>query len=170
VPLDLDAARKLVTPIYDALTRPGEKDVEALIKSVTAADFQSCSHEGECVDQAAAITRFKGLASVIADLNGTIKELFVSGEDTIIVRAGQPAHRSRPLWGQSRPGEVSAPCRLISTRHPLKDPAFLPCRELDGGLASAPKTDYIGEEETLRLAERAQVKRRSADSRYLRNA
>ena len=86
MPLDLDAARKLVTPIYDALTRPGEKDVEALIKSVTAADFQSCSHEGECVGQAAAITRFKGLASVIADLNGTIKELFVSGEDTIIVR------------------------------------------------------------------------------------
>jgi hypothetical protein len=32
--LDLDAARKLVTPVYDALTRPGEKDVEALIKSV----------------------------------------------------------------------------------------------------------------------------------------
>ena len=58
MPLDLDAARKLVTPIYDALTRPGEKDVEALIKSVTSADFQSCCNEGECVDQSAAIARF----------------------------------------------------------------------------------------------------------------
>ena len=84
--LDLDAARKLVTPIYDALTRPGDKDVEELIKSVTSTDFQSCGNEGECVDQAAAIARFKGLASVVPDLNWTIKELFVSGENTIIVR------------------------------------------------------------------------------------
>ena len=75
-----------MTPIFDALTRPGDKDVEALIKSVTSADFQSCGNEGECVDQTAAITRFKGLASVVPDLNWTIKELFVSGENTIIVR------------------------------------------------------------------------------------
>jgi predicted SnoaL-like aldol condensation-catalyzing enzyme len=87
MPLDLDAARKLVTPIYDALTRPGDKNVEALIKSVTSADFQSCSNEGECVDQATVIARFKALASVVPDLNWTIKELFVSGESTIIVRA-----------------------------------------------------------------------------------
>src|SRR5258708_36860544 len=65
MPLDLDAARKLVTPIYDALTRPGDKDVEALIKSVTSPDFQSCGNEGECADQAAVITRFTALASVV---------------------------------------------------------------------------------------------------------
>jgi hypothetical protein len=119
MPLDLDTARKLVTPIYDALTRPGEKDVEALIKSVTSADFQSSGNEGECVDQAAAITRFKGLASVIPDLNWTIKELFVSGEtvrSSYVVR--QQAHRSIPFLGQSRPDEVSGPCPLISTRSP----------------------------------------------------
>ncbi len=49
MPLDLDAARKLVTPIYDALTRPGDKDVEALIKSVTSPDFQSCGNEGDAL-------------------------------------------------------------------------------------------------------------------------
>jgi hypothetical protein len=49
-------------------------------------DFQSCGNEGECVDQSAAIARFKGLASVVPDLNWTIKELFVSGENTIVVR------------------------------------------------------------------------------------
>jgi len=93
MPLDSDAARKLVSPIYDALTSPGEKDVAALIKSVTSADFQSCGNEGECVDQAAVITRFKALAGVVPDLNWTIKELLVSGENTIIVRgeaAGTP--------------------------------------------------------------------------------
>ena len=84
--LELDAARTLVSPIYDALTRPGEKDVEALVKSVTSADFQSCGNEGECADQAAVIARFKAMASVVPDLNWTIKELFVSGENTIIVR------------------------------------------------------------------------------------
>jgi hypothetical protein len=45
IPLDLYAARKLVTPFYDALTRPGDKDVEALINSVTSADFQSCGND-----------------------------------------------------------------------------------------------------------------------------
>jgi predicted ester cyclase len=60
--------------------------VEALIKSVTSADFQSCGNEGDCADQDALITRFKGLASVVPDLNWTIKELFVSGDNAIIVR------------------------------------------------------------------------------------
>ncbi len=84
--LDLNAARKLVMPIYDALTRPGEKDVEALIKSVAAADFLSYANDGDCVGRDAVIARFKGLASVIPDLAWTIKKIFVSGDDTIIVR------------------------------------------------------------------------------------
>lgn len=86
MPLDLDTARKLVSPIYDALTRPGEKDVEALIKMVTSADFQSCGNEGDCADRDTVIARFKGLASVVPNLNWTIKQLFVSGDSTIIVR------------------------------------------------------------------------------------
>ena len=45
MPLDLDAARTLLTPFYDALTRPEDKDVEALINSVTSADFQSCGND-----------------------------------------------------------------------------------------------------------------------------
>lgn len=85
--LDIDTAHQLVAPIYEALTRPGEKDVEALIKSVTSSDFQSCGNEGECSGQAAVISRFKGLATVIPDLKWTIKEIFVSGENTITVRA-----------------------------------------------------------------------------------
>jgi predicted ester cyclase len=84
--LDLNAARKLVGPIYNALTRPAEKDVEALIKSVAAADFQSCANDGDCSGRDAVIARFKGLASVIPDLAWTIKEIFVSGDDTIFVR------------------------------------------------------------------------------------
>jgi predicted ester cyclase len=83
--LDLNAARGLVGPIYDALTRPGEKDVEALIKGVAASDFQSCAN-GDCAGRDAVIARFKGLASVIPDLAWTIKEIFVAGDDTVIVR------------------------------------------------------------------------------------
>jgi predicted ester cyclase len=84
--LDLNTARKLVGPIYDALTRPGEKDVETLIKSVTATDFQSCASDTDCAGREAVIARFKGLASVILDLAWTIKEIFVSGDDTVVVR------------------------------------------------------------------------------------
>jgi predicted ester cyclase len=64
--------------------------VETLIRSVTSADFHSCGNEGECVDREAVIARFKGLAAVVPDLDWTIKELFVSGENSITVR-GQAA-------------------------------------------------------------------------------
>jgi predicted ester cyclase len=84
--LDLNVARKLVEPIYDALTRPGEKDVETLIKSVVAVDFQSCANDGDCAGRDAVIARFKGLASVIPDLAWTIQDIFVSRDDTVIVR------------------------------------------------------------------------------------
>jgi predicted ester cyclase len=84
--LDLDFARRLVEPIYDALTRPGEKDVAALIKSVVSDDFQSCANDGDCAARDAVIARFEGLADVVPDLAWTIKEILVSGDDRIIVR------------------------------------------------------------------------------------
>jgi predicted ester cyclase len=99
MPLDLNAARKLVSPIYDALTRPGEKDVKALIESVAAGDFQSCGNEGECADRDAVIARFKGLAGVIPDLTWTVKEIFVSGEDRIVVRGEATGTPIKPFLG-----------------------------------------------------------------------
>jgi predicted ester cyclase len=51
-----------------------------------SADFQSCGNEGECADRNAVITRSKGFVSVVPDLNWTIKKLFLSGDNTIIVR------------------------------------------------------------------------------------
>jgi predicted ester cyclase len=86
MPLDPTTTRALVAPIYDALTRPGEKDVEALIKSVTAPEFQSYGNEGEGVSRDAMIARFKGLADIVPDLAWTIRELFVAGETTVVVR------------------------------------------------------------------------------------
>jgi len=83
--LDVDGARQLVSPIYDALTVPGEKDVEGLIKSVTSADFESCQNEGNCADRNSMIARFKALAGVVPDLHWAIREIFIFG-DTIVVR------------------------------------------------------------------------------------
>lgn len=81
-----EAARALVAPIYDALTHPGTKDVETLIKSVTARGFQSCSNEGECADQGAVITRFTALADVVPNLSWLIRELYVCDSHTVVVR------------------------------------------------------------------------------------
>jgi hypothetical protein len=63
MPLDLDVAQRLVAPIYEALSRPREKDVETLIKSVTSGDFHSCSNEGDCADRGAVIARI-GTAAI----------------------------------------------------------------------------------------------------------
>jgi predicted ester cyclase len=99
MPLDATNARALVSPIYDALTHPGEKDVETLIKSVTSADFQSCGNEGDCADRDAVIARFKGLAEVVPDLAWTIRALFVAGDDTIVVRGEATGTPMRPFLG-----------------------------------------------------------------------
>jgi predicted ester cyclase len=104
MPLDPTTARNLVSPIYDALTRPGEKDVEALIKSVTSADFQSCGNEGECVGRDAMIARFKGLADLVPDMTWTIKALFVAGEDTIVVRGEATGTPVRTFLGAEPTG------------------------------------------------------------------
>jgi predicted ester cyclase len=104
MPLDSSTARALVAPIYDALTRPGEKDVEALIKSVTSADFQSCGNEGECVGRDAMIARFKALANVVPDLTWTIKALHVAGEDTIVVRGEATGTPTAPFLGAQPTG------------------------------------------------------------------
>ena len=102
--LDLIAAGALVAPIYDALTHPDEKDVEALIKSVTAPDFQSCGNEGERVGRDAMIARFEGLAGVVPDLAWTIRDLFVAGEDTIVVRGEATGTPVRTFLGAEPTG------------------------------------------------------------------
>lgn len=84
--LTSDKARTLVAPIYDALTEPGKKDVDALLRQTTANDFISCSTESECVGRDALVARFKSLADTVPDLSWKIKDLWVSGSD-VIVRA-----------------------------------------------------------------------------------
>jgi len=102
--LDPATARALVAPIYDALTHPGEKDVESLIKSVTTPDFQSIGNEGEGVSRDAMIARFKGLADVIPDLTWTIKALFVAGDDTVVVRGEATGTPVRTFLGAEPTG------------------------------------------------------------------
>jgi predicted ester cyclase len=99
MPLDLHIARRLVEPIYDALTLPGNKDVAALIKSVVSDDFQSCANDGDCADRDAVIARFEGLAGVVPDLVWTIKEILVSGDDRIIVRGEAMGTPVKPFLG-----------------------------------------------------------------------
>jgi len=79
-----DKARAIVAPVYDALTEPGKKDVDALLKQTTTDDFTSCTTDSECVGRDALIARFKGLADTVPDLSWTIKDLWVSGSDVIV--------------------------------------------------------------------------------------
>jgi predicted ester cyclase len=104
MPIDSQLARKLVAPIYDALSRSEEKDVDGLIRSVTSVDFQSCGNEGECSSRDEVIARFKGLAKLVPDLNWVIKDLFVSGEETIIVRGEATGTPIAPFLGAEPTG------------------------------------------------------------------
>jgi predicted SnoaL-like aldol condensation-catalyzing enzyme/predicted ester cyclase len=83
--LTVEAAKRIVGPLYDALNQPQEKDVAALLAQACHTDYRSHSTNEEWLtrDQLAAV--FKQLGASIPDLSWSIKDIWTSG-DRIVVR------------------------------------------------------------------------------------
>lgn len=79
-------AAKLVHPFYDALNRPGTKDVRALVLSCTTAEWRSYSGEHVSKGRDEFIQQVVGFGKLIPDLAWTIKEILADG-DKVIVRS-----------------------------------------------------------------------------------
>jgi predicted ester cyclase len=79
-------AAKLVHPFYDALNRPGIKDVRGLVLSCTMADWRSYSGESTSKSREEFIQQVIGFGKLIPDLAWTIKEILSDG-DKVIVRS-----------------------------------------------------------------------------------
>ena len=47
--LTVEKARAIVTPFYEALNRPPEKDVVKLLEQATSSDWMSCGGNDTCV-------------------------------------------------------------------------------------------------------------------------
>jgi len=91
-PLTVEAAKRIVGPLYDALNQPRNKDVAALLAQACHADYRSYSTNQDWLtrDQLAGV--FLQLGAAIPDLSWRIEEIWTSG-DRIVVRgeaAGTP--------------------------------------------------------------------------------
>lgn len=88
-----DQAREIIRPIYDALTRPAEKDVTALLTAALTETWQSLGSPPDRSDRAHFIQKVIGFGKAIPDLCFAIQEVLVAG-DRVIVRSlatGTPA-------------------------------------------------------------------------------
>jgi len=83
--LTAEKARAIVTPFYEALNRPAEKDVAKLFEQATSADWMSCGGNDTCVPRDTVIAGFKSRGATLPDLKWEIKEVLVAG-DRIVIR------------------------------------------------------------------------------------
>jgi predicted ester cyclase len=81
-----ETARAIVAPFYDALNRPAEKDVAALVEGAAIPEWRSFSADGVSKSRDEFIQQVKGFGKMIPDLTWTIREILADG-DRLVVRS-----------------------------------------------------------------------------------
>jgi hypothetical protein len=100
--LSVEQARAIVTPLYESLNEPQNKDVLALLTQATNADYRSCSTNQDCLNRTQLAALFKSLGVNIPDLHWRIVDIFTSG-NRIIVRGEATGTPIGPLYGVQPP-------------------------------------------------------------------
>lgn len=103
--MDRNSATALVTPFYDALNHPADKDVAALVKNVAAEDWRSFSGEGISKGRSEFIQQVMGFGKMMPDLSWAIKEILVDG-DKIVVRSEASGTPVGELFGVPHGGRT----------------------------------------------------------------
>src|SRR5580692_8807173 len=67
--LTVEKARAIVTPFYEALNRPPEKDVAKLLEQATSSDWMSCGGNDACFPREKVIGGFKSRGAILPDLS-----------------------------------------------------------------------------------------------------
>ena len=83
--LTVQDARRIVAPLYDALTRPSEKDVPALLARACNDDYQSFHTNQDFVTRDQLGDVFAAMGETVPDLEWEIVDLRVV-DDMVIVR------------------------------------------------------------------------------------
>ena len=83
--LTVEAAERIVGPLYDALNQPQKKDVAALLAQACHADYKSYSTNEEWLTREQLVDVFKQLGASVPDLSWSIKDIWTSA-DRIVVR------------------------------------------------------------------------------------
>jgi predicted SnoaL-like aldol condensation-catalyzing enzyme len=102
--LTVEEARRIVTPLYDALNQPAKKDVAALLAKAANPDYRShhTNEEWRTRDQLTEV--FKGMGATVPDLRWEIKDIRVFG-DQIMVRGQATGTPTAAFWGAKPTGK-----------------------------------------------------------------
>src|SRR6266403_1711762 len=112
--LTVEKARAIVTPFYEALNRPAEKDVGKLLEQTTSSDWMSCGGNDACFPREKVIGGFMNRGAILPDLKWEIKEVLVAG-DRIIVRGEGSGTPSGTFLGIPLLGKALRSCRSTFT-------------------------------------------------------
>jgi predicted SnoaL-like aldol condensation-catalyzing enzyme/predicted ester cyclase len=96
--LTVEAAKKIVGPLYDALNQPQKKDVAALLAQACHADYKSYSTNEDWLTRDQLTGVFEQLGTSVPDLAWSIKDIWISG-DRIVVRGEATGTPVRELFG-----------------------------------------------------------------------
>jgi predicted ester cyclase len=83
--LTVEEARRIVAPLYDALNRPGEKDVPALLGRACHEDYESHHTNQDFLTRDELAEVFASIGKTVPDLTWEVVELHVVG-DMVVVR------------------------------------------------------------------------------------
>jgi predicted ester cyclase len=102
--MSVEEAQKIVAPLYEALNRPSEKDVSALLAQACNADYRSYPSNQDSLSRDELADVFKGIGLIIPDLRWTIEEV-VTVDDKICVRGEAAGTPVRDLYGAKPTGK-----------------------------------------------------------------
>ncbi len=83
--LTVQAAKRIVGPLYDALNQPQRKNVGDLLAQACHPDYRSYSTNEEWLTRDQLADVFKQIGAIVPDLSWSIKDIWTSG-DRIVVR------------------------------------------------------------------------------------
>jgi steroid delta-isomerase-like uncharacterized protein len=96
--LSVEQARLIVAPLYEALNRPNDKDVGALLAQACHEDYQSFSTNQDFMTRNQLVETFKWFGGVVPDLSWEIVDLQVI-EDQVLVRGEAKGTPSGDFFG-----------------------------------------------------------------------
>ena len=102
--LTVEDARRISAPLYDALNRPREKDVSALLVRACHADYRSYHTNEEFMTRDQLADVFRTMGEIIPDLAWEVVDIRVLG-DMIIVRGEATGTPVAKFWGAAPTGK-----------------------------------------------------------------
>ena len=103
--LTVDEARRISAPLYDALNRPSEKDVSALLARACHDDYQSFHTNQDFLTRDQLVDVFRTMGDSIPDLAWNVVDIHVLN-DMIIVRGEATGTPVAEFFGAAPTGKA----------------------------------------------------------------